>query len=160
MTEVQTWLYCPESPSCLSEPAVHATELPNLSRPSTAGKDEGAIVAEILKQRLSPQELAQAASHAGSWLWYGYLAAGKTTLLTSQWKSGKTTLISVLLARMAKGGELAGLPVTAGRAAVITEEGPDNWDARCRKLQIGKHVSFFCRPFRAKPTMAQWRGLI
>jgi AAA domain len=33
-----------------------------------------------------------------SWLWHGYLAAGNVTLLTSQWKSGKTTLLAVLLA--------------------------------------------------------------
>jgi hypothetical protein len=32
------------------------------------------------------------------WLWQGYLIPGAVTLLTSQWKSGKTTLVSVLLA--------------------------------------------------------------
>ena len=37
-------------------------------------------------------------SRAGvTWLWHGYLAAGQVTLLTSQWKAGKTTLLSVLL---------------------------------------------------------------
>ena len=34
-----------------------------------------------------------------SWLWRGYLAHGFLTLLTSQWKTGKTTLLAVLLAR-------------------------------------------------------------
>src|SRR5262249_11305358 len=34
------------------------------------------------------------------------------------------------------------------------------WAVRCRKLLIGNHVSLFCRPFRAKPTMVEWRGLI
>src|SRR5262245_49475628 len=29
-----------------------------------------------------------------SWLWDGYLAPGLVTLLTAQWKSGKTTLLS------------------------------------------------------------------
>jgi hypothetical protein len=29
---------------------------------------------------------------------------GKVTLLTSQWKAGKTTLLSVLLARLKQGG--------------------------------------------------------
>src|SRR5262249_13030982 len=85
---------------------------------------------------------------------------GKITLLTSQWKSGKTTLLSILLARMAQGGQLAGLPVAAGRAAVLSEEGQDDWAKRCRKLGIGDHVSFFCRPFRARPTLDQWHGLI
>jgi AAA domain len=94
------------------------------------------------------------------WLWHGYLAAGKITLLTSQWKSGKTTLISVLLARMAKGGQLAELPVAAARAAVISEEGPDNWVERCHKLQIGDHVCLLCRPFPGPPTFSDWRTMI
>ena len=37
------------------------------------------------------------------WIWHGYLARGATTLLTSQWKAGKTTLVSVLLKQMAAG---------------------------------------------------------
>lgn len=45
------------------------------------------------------------------WLWHGYLARGALTLLTSQWKSGKTTLVSLLLARMQTGGDLAGAPL-------------------------------------------------
>ncbi len=32
------------------------------------------------------------------WLWQGYLAAGAVTLLTSQWKIGKTTLLALVLA--------------------------------------------------------------
>ena len=40
------------------------------------------------------------------WLWRGYLAPGQLTLLTSLWKSGKTTLLSVLLALLHQGGEL------------------------------------------------------
>ena len=44
------------------------------------------------------------------WLWRGYLAPGNVTLLTSQWKSGKTTLLSVLLARRVAGGTLAARP--------------------------------------------------
>ena len=56
------------------------------------------------------------------WLWHGYLAAGNVTVLTSQWKSGQTTLLAVLLARMATGGQLARLPVKAARAVVISEE--------------------------------------
>src|SRR5450755_3582489 len=33
------------------------------------------------------------------WLWQGYLRPGAVTLLTSLWKSGKSTLLSVLLSR-------------------------------------------------------------
>jgi hypothetical protein len=76
------------------------------------------------------------------------------------WKAGKTTLVALLLARMAEGGTLAGLPVSAGRAAVVSEEPAAHWDARCRKLHLQDHVSLFCRPFRNRPTPAQWAGLV
>ncbi len=105
-------------------------------------------------------ELLSAPAVAVSWLWDGYLAAGKMTLLTSQWKMGKTTLLSVLLAKMRAGGELAGRPVAAARAAVVTEEGADYWVERGRRLGLGPDLWLLCQPFRGKPTPAAWRGLI
>ena len=114
----------------------------------------------VLTQLLSPANLATAASNSGSWLWYGYLGAGKVTLLTSQWKSGKTTLVAVLMSRMATGGQLAGLPVSAGKALIVSEEGKENWAERCRRLNMKENVSFLCRPFPAKPTMDEWRALM
>ena len=65
------------------------------------------------------------------------------TLLTSQWKSDKTILASILLARMAQRAELAGLPLATGQAAIISEKGPDNWEVRCRKLHMGSLLSLF-----------------
>src|SRR6516164_3576490 len=98
-------------------------------------------------------ELARVAAAQTTWLWHGYLAHGNVTLLTSQWKSGgKTTLLSVLLARREAGGQLAGLAVTAGRTAVVSEESPVLWNERRRKLGFGPSAAFLCRPFRAKPT--------
>ncbi len=94
-----------------------------------------------------------------SWLWEGYLARGNVTLLTSQWKSGKTTLMSILLSRLGQGGTLADLPVQAGRAVVISEESPALWAPRHRLLHF-PHTYLFCRPFRTKPSMAQWLGLL
>ncbi len=103
------------------------------------------------------KELAQAQT---SWLWRGYLASGNVTVLTSQWKSGKTTLLSVLLARMKTGGALAGLPLAAGKAAIVSEEGPASWVARGKHLDLADHVCWFCRPFPGKPTPAQWLALL
>ncbi len=94
------------------------------------------------------------------WPWQGYLAAGNVTLLTSQWKSGKTTLVAVLLAKMANGGELAGLPVLPGNALVISEESHFNWHQRNQKLHMGDHVSFLCRPFSKKPSREDWSDLV
>jgi hypothetical protein len=117
-----------------------------------------ATAAEILKGLQRPSTLVSAPTLP--WLWHGYLARGKVTLLTSQWKSGKTTLVSVLLARLQEGGQLAGLPVAAGRAIVVSEEGIDNWNLRCRRLGLGDHIGFLCRPFRGKPTWEQWLALV
>lgn len=94
------------------------------------------------------------------WLWDGYLAPGNVTLLTSQWKAGKTTLVSVLLARLAGGGTLAGRAVRAGRAVVVSEEPIANWEGRNGGRPFGGHVGFLCRPFRDRPTADQWAALI
>lgn len=94
------------------------------------------------------------------WLWHGYLAPGNLTLLTSQWKAGKTTLVATLLARLTTGGTLAGLSVRAGRAVVVSEESIEHWQARATGLNFGSAVGFICRPFRGRPTPADWEGLI
>jgi hypothetical protein len=108
----------------------------------------------------SPAQLREAScKHA--WLWYGYLARGKVTGFVSQGKSGKTTLASMLLARLGLGGTLAGLPLSAGTAVVISEESHAEWDKRCQRLNIGNHVRFLCRPFKGRrPTLAQWHALV
>jgi hypothetical protein len=94
------------------------------------------------------------------WLWHGFLAPGVVTLLTSQWKTGKTTLTSVLLAKMKSGGTLAGLPVAAGRAIVVSEEPAAQWVLRGQKLDLEEHVGWVCRPFRGRPSPGQWRALL
>jgi hypothetical protein len=82
------------------------------------------------------------------------------SLLTSLWKSGKTTLLSVLLSRLKTGGELAGLPVRAGRAVVVSEEPPELWWERGRHLDLDDHIQWFCKPYQGKPTTEQWHDLL
>jgi AAA domain len=94
------------------------------------------------------------------WLWHGYLAPGNATLLTSQWKAGKTTLVSVLLSKMKSGGTLAGLAVRPGRAIVVSEESIEHWLTRHDRLHFGPNIQFICRPFRGRPTTFEWMGLI
>src|SRR5262245_12576009 len=105
-------------------------------------------------------QLAEASGGSMSWLWDGYLGGGAVTLLTSRWKAGKTTLLSILLAKMGSGSVLAGLGVAAGGAVVVSEEPRELWVARGRRLGLGRHVSLLCRPFRGKPTVAEWGLLI
>jgi AAA domain len=109
---------------------------------------------------LSLAELLSPSAPVVRWLWDGYLAAGKMTLLTSQWKMGKTTLLSLLLAKMKAGGELAGRRVTPARVVLVTEESPDYWVERGRRLDLGPDLWLLCQPFRGKPTPAEWRALI
>jgi hypothetical protein len=97
---------------------------------------------------------------AKPWLWHGYLAPGAVTLLTGQWKAGKTTLASVLLARLKAGGGLAGLALTAGAAVVVSEESPDHWHRRSQHLDFGDHVGWFCQPFPGRPRLDEWQAFI
>jgi AAA domain len=94
------------------------------------------------------------------WLWDGYIAAGSITLLTSLWKSGKTTLLSHLLAQMSKGGALAGQTVQPGKVVVVSEESEDLWSERHARLNFGDNVSFICRPFRGPSTTKSWEELL
>src|SRR5207245_4577323 len=105
-------------------------------------------------------QIAAAAPPKADWLWEGYLATGGLTLLAGQWKAGKTTLLTALLARLKAGGELAGRPVRAGRALVVTEEGPIWWRERGQRFDLDGQVEWICRPFRTKPTPEQWVDLV
>jgi hypothetical protein len=81
------------------------------------------------------------------------------TLLTSLPKSGKTTLLAILLAKLRAGGELAGEPVRAAKAVVLSEEARSLWRQRHRKLGFGA-VYFVCRPFAGKPRPSGWEALL
>lgn len=148
--QISQWVTCTET-------------APNLHRNETPVSDTTRldVPIEFPTPPLRPAELGTVADARPSWLWQGYLAPRKVTALISQPKSGKTTLASHVLARMQEGGQLAGLPVGRGRAFVVTEESPLDWDARCRRLGIGPNVQFLCRPFQgARPTDAQWLALV
>lgn len=95
-----------------------------------------------------------------AWLWQGYLAPREITLLTAMWKTGKTTFIAGLLAKLNKGGEYCGQPLRAGRALVVSEEEEQLWVQRGRKLELSPHVRFMCRPFAGRPTVAEWEALL
>jgi hypothetical protein len=94
------------------------------------------------------------------WLWKGFLAAGEITLFTAMWKSGKSTLISVLLAKMKQGGELAGQPVSRAKVLVVSEESPEKWAERGHKLGFSDHLFWICRPFKGRPTLEDWNALL
>jgi len=115
---------------------------------------------DLLDRVVAASDLDRHCFTPTTWLWHGYLGPGKVTLLTSQWKSGKSTLVSLLLARMQQGGQLAGLPVAAGKAFVISEESEADWRLRFQHLGVRDHVHLLCRPFATQPTLEQWLALI
>src|SRR5436305_1507001 len=95
-----------------------------------------------------------------NWLWHGYLARGNLTLLTSLWKAGKTTLLAGLLQRLGPGGAFLGHDCIPGRALVVSEESREHWAERSRTMPFGPHSRLLARPFRTRPSPAEWCDLI
>jgi hypothetical protein len=93
-------------------------------------------------------------------LWHGFVAPGNLTLLTSQWKAGKTTLLSLLLSRRKEGGTLAGLAVKPGKSVVVSEESMSLWADRARLYNFGGKVCFIPQPFLTIPRPEQWQALL
>ncbi len=105
-------------------------------------------------------EIPSGTEGSPDWIWEGFIAPGNVTLLTSQWKSGKTTLLAVLLGLRVAGGELGGLAVRPGKTVVISEEPMPLWAQRIRRHRLAGNVCFLPQPFRSIPTQEEWRGLI
>lgn len=111
-------------------------------------------------QLISFAELAEHVDSTLQWLWQGYVARGSVTLLTSQWKTGKTTLLTVLLSKLHHGGAIGGLTVTPGSVCVVSEESAAHWRRRGERFDFGPRARFCCRPFRHKPDWYDWDILI
>ncbi len=100
------------------------------------------------------------------WLWEGYIGRGLITELYGFWKSGKTTLLGALAARMGAaptpGGpaELAGGRVVPGRVLVVSEEAPGTWALRRDDLSLSDHVHVICRPFAKRATWEEWEAFV
>jgi hypothetical protein len=114
----------------------------------------------ILPQEVWDHELTSAPPTPTDWIWHGIIARSNMTLLTSHGKTGKTTLLSMLLSRRTEGGTLAGLAVKPGRTLVVSEEPPEVWEERARRFDFGGKVCFILRPFLAIPTPDEWQALI
>ena len=100
------------------------------------------------------------AAESKTWLWNGYLHPGDITLLTSQWKTGKTTLITGLLRNLGAGTPFLGRPTRPARVWVVSEESRSQWGERNRLMPVGTHVHLLARPFRGRPTPEDWDDLI
>ena len=102
-------------------------------------------------QLLDSTSLAAKRTQNIRWLWHEYFATGMVTLLTSRWKAGKTTLLSLLLERLQNDLPLAGAPFRANRAIVVSEEPAEIWHERAAALGLHRNVRWVCRPFLNRP---------
>ena len=97
---------------------------------------------------------------ATEWIWHGLIARRSITLFTSQWKAGKTTLLTGLLQAFAAGGNFLNRKVAPTRALVVSEESRQTWADRLQRMPVGKHCHLLARPFPRRPSPEEWDRLI
>src|ERR1700680_3314387 len=89
----------------------------------------------------------------------GIIALGSITFLSAPEKTGKTTLLSLLLDRRRAGGQFLGRTVWPGKTIVCAEENPRLWSLRQPPLDFGPDV-VFRQPFAPVPTVNDWQRFI
>ena len=92
------------------------------------------------------------------WIWDGLLALEAVTLLAAPAKTGKTTLVSLLLDRRRAGGQLLGRAVQPGRTILCSEEYTRLWTLRQPPLDFGDQLDYL-RP-RGQPSPRTWSRFI
>jgi hypothetical protein len=110
----------------------------------------------------TPRPISQMRQRQGelNWLWDGYIGAGEVTLLSSIWKTGKTTLLAHLFRAMEFGGEFCGRRVSPARVCVISEEPEHLWADRRDKLGLHDHLWVLPRPFFGLPRKEEWESFV
>src|SRR5947209_19628886 len=74
------------------------------------------------------------------WVWDGVVAEDAVTLLSAPEKTGKTTLLSLLLDRRRQGGQVLGRAVSPGRTILCSEEHDLLWALRQPPLDFGPEL--------------------
>jgi hypothetical protein len=87
------------------------------------------------------------------------LADEAVTLLSAPEKTGKTTLLSLVLDRRRAGGELLGLTVYPGKTNLCTEENERLWSLRQPPLDFGPDL-IFSSPDNECPTRTAWKRFV
>jgi len=93
------------------------------------------------------------------WIWEGVLAEGAVTLLSAPEKTGKTTLLSLLLDRRRTGAQLLGRSVSLGKTVLCSEENERLWALRQPLLDFGPDLLFH-RPDGDCPSRRRWKRFI
>src|SRR5712692_5979755 len=93
------------------------------------------------------------------WIWDGLVAEDAITLLSAPEKTGKTTLLSLLLDRRREGGQVLGRLVRPGRTILCSEENDRLWALRQPPLDFGPGLAYH-RPFGDIPSSGRWGRFI
>jgi hypothetical protein len=93
------------------------------------------------------------------WIWDGVVAEDAVTLLSAPEKTGKTTLLSLLLDRRRAGRQVLGGGVRPGRTILCSEENDCLWALRQPPLDFGPQREYH-RPIGGNPTPGRWRRFI
>lgn len=93
-----------------------------------------------------------------TWLWEGYVAKGRVTLLSGFAKTGKSTLLSHVLRQMEHGGELI-TDIAPAKVLVVSEEHLDEWRERRDRLGLGPHITYLSSRFGFKLDYENWLQL-
>ncbi len=93
------------------------------------------------------------------WIWDGMIAEDAVTLLSAPEKTGKSTLLSLLLDRRREGGQLLGRTVRQGRTILCSEEHQRIWALRQPPLDFGTQLEYHC-PLSINPSRKYWRRFI
>lgn len=94
-----------------------------------------------------------------TWVWPGYIAESTITLLTGQWKSGKTTLLTHLLRDAYGGTGLVDSPIEKP-ILYISEESPTMWSARRDLHHLDPRILFLQRESFRRLDPKGWKELI
>jgi hypothetical protein len=65
-----------------------------------------------------------------------------------------------LLRALGAGGSFLGQKCVPGRAAVVSEESEELWAERLGVMPVGEHAAVLPRPFRTRPSPAEWQALV
>src|SRR5580700_9710538 len=89
------------------------------------------------------------------WLWDGVVAEEAVTVLSAPEKTGKSTLLSLLLDRRRAGGQLLGRTVYPGKTILCSEEEELLWALRQPPLDFGPDLIFH-QPPGPFPMRGRW----
>lgn len=94
------------------------------------------------------------------WVWEGYVAKGRTSLLSGFAKAGKSTLLGLLFKEMSGEG-LGSLitPVKPTKVLILSEEHLEEWLERRERLELGDHIAHASTQWGHKLTAPQWLSL-